>query len=147
MCANPSNPPVGGGVRRRRECSKCGKRFTTFEKLGNVDLKVVKRNGSSEDFERAKLEKGIVKACWKRPVEEKQIEELVDDVEMKLLNRKSTSIKSKDIGQIVLKRLKKLDEVAYLRFASVYLDINNLNDFKKVIAEFNLPAGRQAIRN
>lgn len=124
------------GVRRRRECGKCGKRFTTFEKLGNIDLKVIKRDGSSEEFERVKLEKGIVKACWKRPVETEQIEELVDDVEMKLLNRRSTSVKSKDIGQIVLKKLKNLDEVAYLRFASVYLDINNLNDFKKVIADF-----------
>lgn len=123
----------GEGIRRRRECGKCGKRFTTYEKVGNIDLKVMKRDGRKEEFSREKLEKGIAKACWKREVKTEEIEAIVDDIEMKLLNRRSTEVKSTDIGKMVLSRLKKTDPVAYLRFASVYLDFDNLEDFKKVI--------------
>lgn len=123
----------GEAIRRRRECEACGKRFTTYEKVGNIDLEVRKRNGSKEEFEREKLEKGIVKACWKRGVDKEVIEELVDEIEMKLLNKESTVVESTDIGKMVLDRLKKIDGVAYLRFASVYLDFENLEDFKEVI--------------
>jgi transcriptional repressor NrdR len=121
------------GVRRRRECLKCSKRFTTYERVGNIDLKVEKRSGGLEDFSRDKLEKGIVKACWKRGVSEEEVIKLADEIEMKLLNRQSTTVKSTDIGKLVLGRLKKVDGVAYLRFASVYLDVDNLNDFKEVM--------------
>ena len=127
-----------GEVRRRRGCSKCGKRFTTYERVGNIDLKVEKRSGKLEEFSREKLEKGIEKACWKRGVEAEVLEKIVDDVEMKLLNRRSTTVKSTDIGKLVLTRLKKVDGVAYLRFASVYLDFDNLSDFKEVLKEMEV---------
>jgi transcriptional repressor NrdR len=121
------------GMRRRRECSKCGKRFTTYERVGNIDLKVIKRDGRKEEFDRAKLEKGIVKACTKRAIDEEEIQKVIDEIEMKLLNRKSTLVKSTDIGKMVLSRLKKMDAVAYLRFASVYLDFGNIGDFVEII--------------
>lgn len=122
------------GIRRRRECDRCTKRFTTYERVGNIDLKVQKRDGHSEEFDRSKLEKGIVKACWKRNVDSKTIEQVVDDIEMKLLNRTSTVVKSTDIGRMVLNRLKRIDRVAYLRFASVYMDFEEVSDFKTLIA-------------
>lgn len=123
----------GMGMRRRRECSRCSKRFTTYERVGNIDLKILKRDGRKEEFDRAKLEKGLVKACTKRGVEMEEIEKVIDGIEMKLLNRKSTLIKSTDIGKMVLNRLKKIDAVAYLRFASVYLDFDNIGDFVGII--------------
>lgn len=128
---------AGEAIRRRRECEDCNKRFTTYERVGNIDLEVRKRNGDKEEFDRSKLEKGIVKACWKRGVDEEQIEELVDEIEMGLLNKKSTVVESTDVGKMVLERLKEIDGVAYLRFASVYLDFENLDDFKEVIKKVN----------
>lgn len=123
------------GVRRRRACTKCKKRFTTYERVGNVDLKVMKRDGRKEIFSREKLEKGIAKACWKRGVDDSEVVKLIDEIEAKLLGRKSTVIKSSDIGNMVLSRLKKIDSVAYLRFASVYLEFEKIQDFKKLVAE------------
>ena len=135
-----------GEVRRRRECLKCKKRFTTYETVGNIDLKVEKRSGELEEFSREKLEKGILKACTKRGVSEEVVEKVVDEIEMKLLNRRSTTVKSTDIGKLVLARLKKIDGVAYLRFASVYLDFDNLNDFKDVITALE-PSHTNIIKN
>lgn len=135
-----------GEVRRRRECFKCKKRFTTYERVGNIDLKVEKRSGELQEFSREKLEKGILKACTKRGVDEALIEQVVDEIEMKLLNRRSTTVKSTDIGKLVLSRLKKIDGVAYLRFASVYLDFDNLNDFKDVITALE-PNQKAKIKN
>lgn len=123
------------GIRRRRECDRCHKRFTTYERVGNIALKVIKRDGHTEDFDRNKLEKGIVKACWKRNLDSKIIESIIDEIEMKLLNRKTTQVKSHDIGNMVLSRLKKLDSIAYLRFASVYLELNSISDFRRVVDE------------
>jgi len=114
--------PGEDGIRRRRECKKCGKRFTTHERVVNIDLKVIKKNGKVEQYDREKLLKGINKACYKRKVDETEIENLVDEIETKLLNRKTVEIKSSDIGKMVLSRLLKLDDLAYMRFASVYLD-------------------------
>lgn len=125
----------GLGVRRRRECKKCMKRFTTHELVANLDLKVVKKDGRVEGYAREKVAKGVRKACWKRDVLGEKIEELLDDIELKLLNRKTTQIKSTDIGKLVLTRLKKLDDVAYLRFASVYMDFEKASDFGKVLTE------------
>jgi len=125
----------GNVLRRRRECVKCGKRFTTYERVENIDLKVVKKDGRKEDFTREKIIRGINKACEKRPVEAEQIERLVDDIELRLLNRKSTEISSSDIGRMVLTRLKKLDKVAYLRFASVFLEFGSVEEFRKEIRE------------
>lgn len=125
--------PEGCGVRRRRDCKKCKKRFTTHELVVNLELKVIKKNGSLEDYSREKMAKGIRKACWKREVDKEKMEELLDDIELKLLNSRTTHIKSTDIGKLVLARLKKLDDVAYLRFASVYMEFEKASDFNKVL--------------
>lgn len=125
----------GEVTRRRRECGKCQKRFTTYERVEQIDLKVVKKNGSKEPFDREKIRRGIGLACQKTEVNEEQMEEVVDDIEMRLLNRKSTEISSSDVGRMILTRLKKLDKVAYLRFASVFLEFGSVEEFKKEIRE------------
>lgn len=128
-------------TRRRRECLNCGKRFTTYERIQTIHLNVVKRSGKMEEFEREKLKRGIMKAVKKRPISEKQIDELIDDIELKLLNRKSTEIKSTEIGKMVLTRLKKLDQVGYILFASVYRDFSEISDFERVLEELKMPNG------
>lgn len=127
--------PDEGGIRRRRQCKKCDKRFTTHEKVVNIDLKVIKKSGRVEQYNREKLLKGVNKACYKRKVSGEQMEELVDEIETKLLNRKTVEIRSSDIGRMVLCRLKKVDELAYMRFASVYLDFDEAEDFKRFVAD------------
>lgn len=122
-------------TRRRRECLKCSKRFTTYERVERIDLKISKKDGGLEDYAREKLKKGILKATEKRPVTDEQIEELIDDVEQRLLNRQSKQISSSDIGQMVLTRLKKVDKVSYMRFASVFLEFGCLEDFVNEIKE------------
>lgn len=127
-------------TRRRRECLKCYKRFTTYERIENVELDVLKRDGSTEKFSREKLKKSILKATGKTcrltgSVKEEQIVGIVEDIEMKLLNKESTTIESTEIGKMVLKRLKNLDLVAYMRFASIYKELNNIEDYEK---EFKL---------
>jgi transcriptional repressor NrdR len=121
------------GVRRRRRCKKCEKRFTTHEVVVNIDLKVIKKSGRVELYSREKLLKGVSKACYKRKIANEEIENLVDEVECKMLNRKTVEIKSSDIGKMILNRLKRLDELAYMRFASVYMDFEDASDFKKFI--------------
>jgi transcriptional repressor NrdR len=116
-------------MRRRRECSKCGKRFTTYERAEGVDIKVVKKSGKKEDFDREKLRRGIMKATWKRPVSMEQIEEMVDEVERILRRKTTTEVRSWEIGNLVINRLKKIDPLAYLLFASVYREFQSLNDF------------------
>lgn len=123
----------GLGVRRRRECKKCLKRFTTHELVVNLELKVIKKDGRVEDYKREKMAKGVRKACWKRDVPEEKVEKLLDDIELKLLNRRTIQIKSTDIGEMLLVRLKKLDDIAYLRFASVYMEFDKASDFSKVL--------------
>jgi transcriptional repressor NrdR len=127
--------PGDEGIRRRRQCKKCDKRFTTHETVVNLDLKVIKKNGKIEQYDREKLLKGVNKACYKRKVTREQMENLVDEIETKLLNRKTVEIKSSDIGRMVLNRLKKVDELAYMRFASVYLDFDDADDFKRFVAD------------
>lgn len=127
----------GAVTRRRRVCQKCGKRFTTYERAEVIDLKVIKKDGRLEDFNREKVKNGIIKACEKRSCKEEEIEAIVENIEMRLLNRKSTQISSLDIGRMILTRLKKLDKVAYLRFASVFLEFEDVEEFKKVIKEIN----------
>ena len=121
----------GGSLRRRRECNDCGRRFTTYERVEGLELKVMKKNGSLEEFDREKIKRGLVKATWKRPVEMEDIEEIVDEVERKLRMRKTSTIKSWEIGKMVIYRLKKLDPLSYLLFASVYRDFSDVEDFKK----------------
>jgi transcriptional repressor NrdR len=127
----------GTVTRRRRECSKCGKRFTTYERIEVIDLKVVKKDGGVEDFDREKIKAGLIKACEKGPCGEEEMEGIVDEIEMRLLNRKSTEVSSSDIGRMVLTRLKKLDQVAYLRFASVFLEFEDVSEFRKIIKEIS----------
>ena len=120
----------GESIRRRRECGKCSKRFTTYERVEGVDLYVLKKDGVVEPFDRAKIRRGLVKATWKRPVDMEDIDEIVDEVEKKLRMRKATTVKSWEIGKMVITRLKKLDPLGYLLFASVYRDFNGIEDFK-----------------
>lgn len=123
----------GQSVRRRRECAKCKKRFTTYEKTrGNV-LWVIKKDGRREPFEREKLKRGILRAIEKRPVSVDLVDEVTDQVEREMLRREKEEVSSKAIGRAVLGRLKKIDKVAWLRFASVYLQFEDLEDFEKAI--------------
>ncbi len=122
-------------IRRRRECLRCGKRFTTYERVEKIDLKIVKKDELLEEYDRSKVRKGIMRAIEKRPVTVEQVEELIDDIESRLRARKSTQISSSDIGRMVLTRLKHLDKVAYMRFASVFLEFRDLKDFQDAIGD------------
>lgn len=120
-------------IRRRRMCEVCQKRFTTYERIEGVDLTVIKKDGRREPFSREKLKRGIVKATWKRPVSMSQIEEILDDVERKLRAKATNEIKSWEIGNLVINRLKKTDKLSYLLFATVYRDFESLEDFQNEI--------------
>jgi transcriptional repressor NrdR len=120
-------------IRRRRQCAKCKKRFTTYERIEGVDLKVIKKDGKIEEFDREKIRRGLVKATWKRPVSSADINIILDEVEAKLRLKQATSVKSWEIGNMVLRRLKKLDPLGYLLFASVYRDFTDIADFQKEI--------------
>jgi transcriptional repressor NrdR len=123
----------GHAIRRRRECEKCNKRFTTYEKVEEVILMVIKKDGSRETFDRNKVMNGIIKACEKRPVPIAEIERIVDDIERGLNNLMEKEVKSTFIGELIMDRLKDLDEVAYVRFASVYRQFTDINTFVKEI--------------
>ena len=125
-------------IRRRRECLSCLKRFTTYERIQSVCLNVIKRSGKVEDFDREKLKRGILTAIKKRRIQESLIDNLINDIENSLLNSKTTYIKSIEIGDLVLEKLKEIDKVGYLLYASVYKDFKNLNDFQKAINELNI---------
>ena len=118
-------------TRRRRECLKCNKRFTTYERVEEAEIIVVKKDGKRERFERQKLTNGILKACEKRNIPLDKIEKLVDDVESDLRKRDSVEVESKVIGEIAMKKLKTLDKVAYVRFASVYREFEDLDRFEE----------------
>ena len=122
-------------VRRRRECLKCGKRFTTYERVEGPQLTVVKKDSSRQSFDREKIRRGIVKACEKRPVGNDLIEAVIDEVEQEMMKKPSGEVFSRTIGNAVLRRLKKTDKVAYVRFASVYLDFNEIDDFVQLVKE------------
>jgi transcriptional repressor NrdR len=118
-------------MRRRRECSKCKKRFTTYERVEEADIVVVKKDGKRERFERQKLINGILKACEKRQIPLEKIEKLVDAVESDLRKRDSVEVESKTIGRLAMRRLRTLDKVAFLRFASVYLEFEDIARFEE----------------
>ncbi len=124
----------GKATRRRRECLKCNKRFTTYEKTGNIELRVVKKDGRIEDYSREKLEKCFDKACWKLSTEERS--RMIDEVEKRLLNWEKVEIPSREIGLMVMEMIKDIDPVAYIRFATVYLDIKSIEDFSNLLVEF-----------
>ena len=116
-------------TRRRRECMKCNKRFTTYERVEEADIIVVKKSGKRERFQRQKVLNGIIEACEKREIPIEKIDKLVDEVESDLRKRDSVEVESKVIGEIVMKKLKNLDKVAYIRFASVYREFGDLDRF------------------
>jgi len=118
-------------IRRRRECIKCGNRFTTYEKVEKLPLVVVKKNGAREIFDRGKILTGLIRACQKRPIPFEKLEALVDDVEKNLRNSLDREVSTSDIGELVLDRLQTLDEVAYVRFASVYRQFSDVSNFLK----------------
>ena len=121
-------------TRRRRECLKCGKRFTTYEKIQEVEIFVIKKDGRRELFSREKLKTGIIKACEKRDVSIEQIEKAINYIEEKL-KQYGREVSSKLIGELVMRQLKKLDKIAYIRFASVYREFKEAKDFKLAIKE------------
>jgi transcriptional repressor NrdR len=123
----------GDSVRRRRECLACGKRFTTQEKVKNHFLWVVKKDGGREPFEKEKIKRGILRAIEKRPISLDLVNEIADEVEREILKKEKEEIPSRAIGNAVMRRLKKIDKVAWLRFASVYLEFEDLSDFEHAI--------------
>lgn len=122
-------------TRRRRSCEQCLKRFTTYERVEGPQLVVIKKDGSRESFDREKVRQGIIRACEKRSVSSDLIETIVDEVEQEMLKKKNNEVASRMVGNAVLKRLKKIDKVAYVRFASVYLDFGDIEDFVSLVKE------------
>ncbi len=118
-------------TRRRRECLKCRQRFTTYEKPDLTQIIVIKKDGRREPFDRSKVLRGIIKACEKRPISLSVMEKMADDVEADIRREQAREINSKKIGQLVMRKLKKLDKVAYLRFTSVYREFEDVDDFEK----------------
>ena len=116
-------------IRRRRVCDECSRRFTTYEKVETIPLIVIKKDDNRETYDRSKIEAGVLRACHKRPVSANQITKLVDDVETEIFNRGEKEIPSRVIGELVMDRLKSLDAVAYVRFASVYREFKDINTF------------------
>lgn len=118
-------------IRRRRECLSCGKRFTTYETVENTPILVIKSSGARQAFDANKIKNGIIKACEKRPVSLSRIDKLVEDIQKKIYNSLAQEITSKEIGEMVMKELKDIDEVAYVRFASVYRSFTDISSFMK----------------
>ena len=116
-------------IRRRRQCDECGKRFTTYEKVETIPLIVIKKDKNRESYDRSKIESGVVKSCHKRPVSVNQIETCVDEIENRIFNLELKEIESSKIGEIVMDEIVKLDQVAYVRFASVYREFKDVNTF------------------
>ena len=130
----------GTSIRRRRECISCGKRFTTYEKIEEIPILVIKKDGTREAFNSEKILSGVRKACEKRPVSTSDMDELVDGVVREVFNSLEQEVRTDDIGQLVMQRLKDLDEVAYVRFASVYRQFKDINTFMN---ELKLLLGEQ----
>lgn len=134
-------------IRRRRECLECSRRFTTYEIIERMPLVVIKRDGSRQTFDKVKLINGMVRACEKRPVALSELEKIADDIEQELQSNLEREIKTVDIGEMVMNRLKNLDEVAYVRFASVYRSFKDINTFmdelSKLLSENNTKNSEQ----
>lgn len=135
-CNNPDTRVVdsrpaddGSSIRRRRSCDVCGKRFTTYEKVETIPLIIIKKDNNREQYDREKIEAGVLRACYKRPVSAGEIKKTIDAVETEIFNREEKEISSNVIGEIVMEHLKDLDAVAYVRFASVYREFKDVNTF------------------
>lgn len=140
FCQHPDNrvlesrsAEAGRSIRRRRECLRCGRRFTTYERIEYVPITVGKRSGAQETFDRSKVLRGIVRACEKTGVPQRAIEDLVDDIEAELQQRSVREVSSSEIGELVLARLRSINEVAYIRFASVYQQFQGIRDFANTL--------------
>lgn len=120
-------------IRRRRSCGACHRRFTTYERPEELTLRVVKRDESRQPFDREKIRRGIERACWKRPVSTEEIDRLVQEIEAQLFNMHHSEVSCTEIGELLLARLLQLDQVAYVRFASVYRDFGSIDDFVRTI--------------
>ena len=119
----------GDSIRRRRECDVCGKRFTTYEKVEIIPVIVIKKDNNREAYDRSKIEGGVFRACHKRPISAIQVEAAVDEIEANIFNKEEREISSREIGEMVMEKLKNLDSVAYVRFASVYREFKDVNTF------------------
>ena len=119
----------GNSIRRRRSCDVCGKRFTTYEKVETIPLIIIKKDNNREQYNRGKIESGVLRACYKRPVSAEEIQKCIDHIETEIFSLEEKEIPSSTIGEIVMDELKKLDEVAYVRFASVYREFKDVNTF------------------
>ena len=142
-CGNPDTRVIdsrpaedNNSIRRRRSCDECGKRFTTYEKVETIPLIVIKKDNNREQYDRAKIEQGILSACYKRPVPASEIQRTIDAVELEIFNREEKEIPSSMIGEIVMDKLGALDPVAYVRFASVYREFKDVNTFMAELKEF-----------
>ncbi|MBA4700442.1 transcriptional regulator NrdR [Faecalicatena contorta] len=142
-CGNPDTRVIDSrpaedknSIRRRRSCDECGKRFTTYEKVETIPLIVIKKDNNREQYDRAKIESGILRACYKRPVSAAEIQKTIDALELEIFNREEKEIPSSLIGEIVMDKLKELDPVAYVRFASVYREFKDVNTFMTELKEF-----------
>ncbi len=125
----------GEAIRRRRECLACGRRFTSYERVEEMPIVVIKKDGRREPFEATKAMKGLTLACQKRPVSLARLEELVKDIQAKLMDRPDREIRSRELGELVMDELKGLDQVAYVRFASVYREFKDLPDFVRALED------------
>lgn len=124
-------------IRRRRECLKCKQRFTTYERIEPIELIVIKKDNRREKFDRNKIKNGILKACEKRAISIEQLDKIVDEVEQKLRKLNKKEVKSNYIGELIMKKLKNLDRIAYIRFASVYKEFEDVDSFKEEIKSLN----------
>lgn len=122
-------------IRRRRQCEACGKRFTTYEKLETMPLMVIKKDSSREPYNRSKIEAGIIHSCHKRPVSTQEINSIIDEIENKVFNMEEKEVETSVIGELVMEKLKELDEVAYVRFASVYREFKDVNTFMEELGK------------
>lgn len=128
----------GSAIRRRRSCDECGKRFTTYEKVETIPLIIIKKDNNREQYNRSKIERGIIRACYKRPVSAEAIQKAVERIEIKIFNLEAKEVSSTAVGEIVMDELKELDEVAYVRFASVYREFKDVNTFMDEIKKMML---------
>lgn len=142
FCKNPQTKVIetreaGDALRRRRECLACEQRFTTYERVEKQQLRIVKRDGSREFFNRDKLKHGLLVACEKRPVSQEQIENAVAEIEKELRGKGDLEVPSREVGEVAMKYVRSLDEVAYIRFASVYKQFKDIESFKQEIDELS----------
>ena len=142
FCSHPEDKVVdsreskeGQSIRRRRECLNCQRRFTTYERVDEIPYMVIKKDGSREKFDRQKILAGLLRACEKRPVSMNQLQSIVDEVELLVVDAPEREVPSRDIGELLMRRLRELDKVAYVRFASVYLDFKDVREFMDELKE------------